>query len=97
MGISPSIAEYDGEYYHDSRKNLLQWKLAVVDGSNKQGAMEFSVPSSIPGDFFPVEVTFSSKTIYADLKTLQIVLIEDDTAVKHSSETLLYADKYEIV
>lgn len=98
MGVSPSITECDGEYNYDSRKHLLHWNLPVIDAANKQGAMEFSVPSSIPGDFFPVDVTFSSKTLYADLKPAKITSVDDDSIqVKYSSETLLYAEKYEIV
>lgn len=57
MGIAPSIAECDGDYHHDSRKNVLQWNLPVIDAASKQGSMEFSVPSSIPGDFFPLDVS----------------------------------------
>jgi hypothetical protein len=98
MGVSPSITECDGEYNHDARKHQLQWNLAVVDASNKQGAMEFSVGSSIPSDFYPVEVSFVSKTIYADLKPTQITLIDDESSqVKHSMETILYPEKYEVV
>lgn len=97
MGITPNISECDGDYHHDSRKNLLLWNLPLIDASNKQGAMEFSVGSSIPGDFFPVEVSFSSKSLYADLKPTLISLIEDDTTTKYSMETMLYAEKYEIV
>jgi hypothetical protein len=98
MGINPSITECDGEYHHDARKHQLQWSLPVVDANNKQGSMEFSVGSSIPSDFFPIDVTFTSKTIYADLKPAQITFIDDEsTPVKHSIETILYPEKYEIV
>ena len=97
MGCTPSIAECDGEYNHDSRKNVLQWSLPVIDSSSKQGSMEFSVPNSIPGDFFPLEVSFSSKNSYAELFPGKISLIEDGADVKFSSETVFYTDKYEIV
>jgi coatomer subunit delta len=98
MGVTPSITECDGDYHHDSRKHQLQWNLPVIDAENKQGSMEFSVGSSIPGDFFPVEVSFVSKTLYADLKPSQITLVDDEsTPVKYSAETMLYPEKYEIV
>jgi hypothetical protein len=97
MGITPAISECDGDYHHDSRKNLLQWNLPIIDKNNKQGAMEFNVASSIPGDFFPVEVTFTSKTLYADLKPVLVSMVEDETTTKFSMETLLYPEKYEIV
>ena len=98
MGVTPSITECDGEYNHDSRKHQLLWNLPVIDASNKQGAMEFSVGSSIPGDFFPVTLTFVSKTLYADLKPAQITFVDDESNhVKYSIETVLYAEKYEVV
>lgn len=93
----PAVAECDGDYHHDSRKNLLLWNLSIVDASNKAGSMEFSVPASIPGDFFPLEVSFTSKIPYADLKAVQVVDVESETAVKFSTETVFYPDTYEIV
>lgn len=97
MGITPSIAECDGDYNHDSRKNVLQWNLPVIDASSKQGSMEFSVPNSIPGDFFPLDVSFTSKISYAELLPVKVNQIEDGADVKFSAETLFYTDKYEIV
>lgn len=97
MGITPSIAECDGDYNHDSRKNQLQWNLPVIDASSKQGSMEFSVPNSIPGDFFPLDVSFSSKISYAELLPVKVQMVEDGTDAKFSAETLFYTDKYEIV
>lgn len=98
MGVTPSITECDGEYCHESRKHQLHWNLPVIDAANKQGAMEFTVPSSIPGDFFPVEVSFVSKSIYADLKPSQITLVDDESApLKYSIETSLHPEKYEVV
>jgi coatomer subunit delta len=98
MGVTPSITECEGDYNHDSRKHQLHWNLPVIDASNKQGAMEFSVASSIPSDFFPVEVSFSSKTLYADLAPAQVTFVDDEsTPLKYSIETMLFPEKYEIV
>ncbi|XP_058056354.1 coatomer subunit delta [Anopheles bellator] len=97
MGITPSIAECDGDYNHDSRKNILQWNLPVIDASTKQGSMEFTVPNSIPGDFFPLDVTFSSKIPYAELAPAKVLLVDDGAEVKFSAETIFYTDKFEIV
>jgi coatomer subunit delta len=98
-GSSPAIAECDGDYHHDSRKNVLTWSLPIIDATNKAGALEFSVPASIPGDFFPLQVQFTSKISYAEVKATKVVMIDDETEqpVKYSTETLLYADTYEVV
>lgn len=97
IGCSPVVAECDGEYKHESRRNVLQWILPVIDRSNKSGAMEFSAPSALPSDFFPLTVSFVSKQPYADLKPVEVLHIDDETPVKFSSETILYTERYEIV
>lgn len=61
------IGDLDGEYRHDSRRNILEWSLPVVDVKNKTGSLEFSVAGQ-PNDFFPVNVTFVSKGNYCDIQ-----------------------------
>lgn len=43
------------------------------------------------------QVSFNSKIPYADLKATQVLNVDDDSAVKFSTETVFYPDKYEIV
>lgn len=95
-GAHPSVTECEGDYNHDSRKNRLLWNIPVIDSSNPSGSMEFNCPSSIPGDFFPLEITFSSKIPYADLKVNQVTQVDDNSAVQFSTETVFYPEKYEI-
>ncbi|KAK2191611.1 hypothetical protein NP493_50g04000 [Ridgeia piscesae] len=93
---APLVNECDGEYHHDSRKNVLEWTLPVIDASNKSGAMEFSIAGH-PDDFFPVTVSFISKKPYCDIQINDVQMIDGDTPVKFSSEIVFYVDKYEIV
>lgn len=95
-GVQPSVIECEGDYNHDNRKSRLQWNIPIVDGANPAGSMEFSCPSSIPGDFFPVEVTFVSKIPYADLKVVGVSKVDDETPVPYSIETVFYPEKYEV-
>lgn len=67
-GGTPIVNECDGEYTHDSRKSLLLWTLPLVDSTNKSGSLEFTFAVGLPGDFFPVNVSFASGRSYADLK-----------------------------
>uniref|UniRef100_A0A0V0G5A6 Coatomer subunit delta n=1 Tax=Triatoma dimidiata TaxID=72491 RepID=A0A0V0G5A6_TRIDM len=97
IGCCPTVTECDGEYKHDSRRNTLQWVLPIIDKSNKSGTLEFLAGTAIPADFFPLTVSFVSKQPYADLKPIEVLLVEDDTPVKFSSETVFYTEKYEIV
>lgn len=95
-GCQPTVVECEGDYQYDKRKNCLQWNVSVVDKSNAAGSMEFSCPSSIPADFFPLDITFVSKQTYADIKVKHVTKVDDDTIVPFSVETVFYPEKYEI-
>ncbi|EDV95267.1 GH17851, partial [Drosophila grimshawi] len=97
LNVQPSVAEFDGTYKYDARKHVLQWQIPVIDAANKSGSMEFSCSASIPGDFFPLQVSFVSKTPYAAISALDVVHVDNDESVKYSSETMLFVEKYEIV
>ena len=76
---------------------MLVWSLPVVDATTKSGSMEFSTPSSTPADFFPLLVSFSSKTSYVNIKVTEVLLVEDESPVKYSVETVFFTDNYEVV
>lgn len=63
---APVVGDLDGEYRHDSRKNILEWSLPVIDENNKSGSMEFSIAGR-PNDFFPLNVSFVSKRNYSNI------------------------------
>lgn len=64
---APVVGEVDGEYSYDSRKHVLNWRLPLVDSSNKEGSMEFSIPA-IPTDFFPIRISFASSKSYCNIE-----------------------------
>ncbi|EZA57676.1 hypothetical protein DMN91_003227 [Ooceraea biroi] len=97
IGCNPIVSECDGQYTHEARRNTLVWSLPVIDASTKSGSMEFSAPSSTPADFFPLHVSFTSKTPYAKIKVNEVLLVEDESPVKYSVETVFFTDNYEVV
>lgn len=68
MGCTPLVGECDGTYTHETRRNHLVWNVPLIDVSNKTGSLEFNAPRAIPNDFFPLSVSFSSKSSYASIK-----------------------------
>lgn len=64
---SPVVGDLDGQYNHDSRKNILEWSLPVIDEKNKSGSLEFSIDGK-PNDFFPINVSFVSKRNFCDIQ-----------------------------
>uniref|UniRef100_A0AAY4D3S8 Coatomer subunit delta n=1 Tax=Denticeps clupeoides TaxID=299321 RepID=A0AAY4D3S8_9TELE len=93
---APLIGDLDGEYRHDTRRNILEWCLPVIDANNKSGSLEFSIAGQ-PNDFFPVNVCFVSKRSYCDIQVAKVTLVEGDGQVKFSTETSFISDKYEIL
>uniref|UniRef100_A0A8D3C029 Coatomer subunit delta n=1 Tax=Scophthalmus maximus TaxID=52904 RepID=A0A8D3C029_SCOMX len=93
---APLIGDLDGEYKHDSRRNILEWCLPVIDANNKSGSLEFSIAGQ-PNDFFPINVTFVSKRNYCDIQVTKVTDIDGDSSVRFSSETSFVVDKYEIL
>ena len=64
---APIITECDGDYNYDARSSCLLWTLPLVNSDNSSGAIEFNVAGT-PDDFFPVNVNFTSKKPYCDIK-----------------------------
>uniref|UniRef100_T2MG56 Coatomer subunit delta n=1 Tax=Hydra vulgaris TaxID=6087 RepID=T2MG56_HYDVU len=93
---APNIGEIDGEYHFDAKKGVLEWKLPVIDASNPNGSLEFSMPSH-PDDFFPVNVSFYSTKTLCDLQIKEIRQCESKSLVKFTQERSLMVDKYEVV
>ncbi|KAL7981658.1 hypothetical protein Chor_005746 [Crotalus horridus] len=93
---APVIGEINGEYRHDSRKNLLEWCLPVVDVKNKSGSLEFSIAGQ-PDDFFPVHVSFVSKKNFCNIQVTQVTQVDGNSPVRFSTETTFLVDKYEIL
>eukprot|EP00064_Thunnus_orientalis_P004430 superscaffoldBa00000403_g4441 len=93
---APVIGDLDGEYKHDSRRNILEWCLPVIDANNKTGSLEFSIAGQ-PNDFFPINVSFVSKRNYCDIQVTKVTHVDGDGSVRFSSETSFVVDKYEIL
>ncbi len=66
-GQTPVIGKIDGDYQFDSRKTTLIWSLPVIDQSNSEGTLEFSVRGK-SADFFPIQVDFVAETPFCDIK-----------------------------
>ena len=72
----PVVAECDGEYFHNTKLSALQWKLPLIDASNKSGSMEFTA-SGTPDDFFPVNVSFVTQKAYSDITVSEQEMIQN--------------------
>lgn len=94
---APVIKTVDGQYQYNSRASVLDWKVALIDGKNKEGSLEFSVKSGVADDFFPVSVMFVSSKTYAGLEITGVAHAETGVPVAFSKDVVFTVDKYHIV
>ena len=66
------IGELDGEHFYDPKKHTLEWRLPVIDASNRTGSMEFTV-AGLPLDFFPINVSFTSAKPYCSIEVSVVI------------------------
>ncbi|CAF1293730.1 unnamed protein product [Rotaria sordida] len=95
-GQIPVIGKFDGDYQFDNRKTTLIWTLPVVDQSNSEGALEFTIRGKSV-DFFPIQVDFIAETSYCDIKIADVKSVDNRKSVMYSNESQLIIDKYEYV
>jgi len=97
---APVVHDCEGDYSHD-KKGFLEWRLPLVDASNKTGTLEFTSNGGTADDVFPVTVSFTSPKTYCDISVSEVVATDDDGAlggpIKFSKEISIYSEKYEIV
>ena len=72
---SPVVGDCDGDYHYDTHKRQLQWSLPFIDASNKSGSLEFTIQGGHPDDFFPVNVSFTSRKPYCDIQVSAVFVI----------------------
>ena len=76
------VGDVDGEYNYDSKKHVLQWRLPVIDASNKTGSMEFTMVA-VPDDFFPIRVSFVSTKLYCHIEVRCVLIGHMTSWVNH--------------
>lgn len=87
----PKIVTIDGS--HRVENETLIWSLPMIDDSNASGTLEFNIATD--GDFFPINVTFQSKTLYHDVPILAVVNA-DGANVPFSASKALTVDTFKI-
>eukprot|EP01132_Coremiostelium_polycephalum_P008526 gene8526-10481_t len=95
LGVVPVINNFSGLYEYDSKNKVVMWKIPIIDDTNRQGSMEFSVKGS-SSNFFPVKISFSSTKTICDIDVSNVFIEESSAPTKFSTESNLTVDTYEI-
>jgi len=93
----PVVAKVEGHYDWEARARNLVWKLPIIDTSNKQGALEFTVPNADAKGFFPLHVSFTASRTFCNMEVAEVVVEETNNPIKFSEQTTLTVDQFEIL
>ncbi|KAJ3414872.1 Coatomer subunit delta [Chytridiales sp. JEL 0842] len=93
---APSVGDVEGHYKVDKNRRIIDWQLPIIDQSNKNGVLEFTVNSEDVSAFFPISVSFNSNKslCHVDAAAIQSVAGQ---AIAFSQETVVTPDEYVIV
>ncbi|CAI5715362.1 unnamed protein product [Peronospora farinosa] len=94
---APSVANVDGQYQHNSAEGSLLWHQDQITPANNSGTLEFSIGGNNIDAFFPISVSFFSRSVYSDVQVETVEKIEDGSPIVFGFEKLLSTDSYEIV
>lgn len=64
---------------------------------NASGTLEFTVRGNNLDAFFPIAVSFFSRSVYSDVDVEAVAKVEDNSPVRFSAEKLLSSESYQIV
>ncbi|GAB5365294.1 hypothetical protein AAMO2058_001045300 [Amorphochlora amoebiformis] len=94
---APKIISADGKADYISREKALAWQIDEISEDNSSGALEFTVPKLESSAFFPIEVNFSSPTLYSKMKVKGVLTAQDGKPVQYKLKSALSTSKYTII
>lgn len=97
VSSAPTINQIDGEWRYDSRRSALLWTIDLIDDSNRNGSMEFVVPTTDADNFYPIEVNFTSAKTYCDITVDSVIHTQKGSPVRYSCSRILETSEYHVV
>lgn len=94
---APSVASVDGQYQHNSAEGSLLWHQDQISSTNNSGTLEFTIRGNNIDAFFPISVSFFSRSVYSDVHVEAVEKVEDGSSIVFGFEKLLSTDSYQIV
>lgn len=94
----PKVGQCDGVYKHNTRENLLAWRIENISADNSSGELQFTLKGKNIGvdSFFPVNITFSSTDPLSSLNITDIVTEDDNKPLRHSIVKKVTVEEYVI-
>ncbi|KAA8499776.1 Coatomer subunit delta [Porphyridium purpureum] len=93
--IAPQVVEMDtGDFGFNARTQCVEWKVPVIDASSRNGQLEFRIAMRNVDAFFPVHVSFSSKSTFLPVHVASVVAAVSGETSKFSADALLSTESY---
>jgi len=93
---SINVEQCDGEYKVDRRSETLNWTLDMIDAGNASGSFEFTTPVCSGDSFFPVELSFVSKSTFIDMAVSAVNHAISGSPLKNTMSTQLSVGRYSV-
>lgn len=93
---APNVRNVDGRYKFNKQAGELVWEIDLVDKSNSNGSLEFSIAEKDPDSFFPINVDFSSQQLYCAISVRSVKFTEGEAPIMFGFSQGMAAEGYTI-
>ena len=93
---SPEVLSVDGSTSYNSATNSIEWVINVMDKSNSAGSLEFNISQKMTDAFFPIDVSFTSPSLFCNVDVATINAAETDTPIMYGLTKIMTAEDYTI-
>jgi len=93
----PQVTQVDGTHHFNNREKLLEWVIDLVDDSNANGSLEFSVQDADVEGFFPINVAFGATGTICDVKVVHVSESRGNRELDHSVNNLVEVESFQVV
>jgi len=96
-GTAPKISDVgEGEARYNSKLEVLEWRIELIEGSNKNGSIEFTAPDTDPSSFFPIQVSFTASGTLSGLEVATVADARSSKPVAYAASYALEVEDYQI-
>lgn len=90
----PSILSIDGQYKCDN--GMMCWHHDLIDQSNSSGSIEFSIPGMDVDAFFPVQISFQSKSLLCPIDITNVTSTATGASIPNTITKKVLPETYVI-
>ena len=91
---APQILNANGNYRHVSSNQELHWTVDMIDSSNREGSLEFTIPQRNTEAFFPINVNFSAQELFCKLDVNAVTAADGQTPIMYGLNKGMTTEDY---